>query len=428
MNRPIQPDIHPDADSLNAFAERVLPDAERTRILEHMAGCARCRDIVYLAQQMADVEGEPSPAAEPKAGPRPGWLSPLFTGWRIAWIPAAALAAVGGILIWVHPRSERATIDMAKVSVPPAPAASIPPPLPATAHSVPSQPPLESAARRSEASSRPAAAASHEESVTASPKVTMQADQSALQELRAGNSPVPMAPAAQPRPAMSAPAQVVSEPPLAKTQWQQPQPPEPTPMTESRAMSAKSVQAPAPSNMVALHGTVMTPAADGSSQVAAEAPSPLAGVPPSIDGLAVLRVTRRLKLPSGLNAVSSAGTMGRLLALDPAGAVFLSLDAGKHWDPVQPQWTGRAIELHAQQRAVDQAAPSGNTGGPVPSTPAEPALDERSAAPLPPASVAIQPATVSATAAVPAMLFRLVNDHHQTWISTDGKTWHEQPQ
>jgi hypothetical protein len=425
MNRPIQPDIHPDADSLSAFAEHVLPDAERARILDHMAGCARCRDIVYLAQQMAEVEVEPSPVAEPKAVPRRGWLSPLFTGWRIAWIPAAALAAVGGILIWVHPRSERATIDMAKVSVPQAPAASVPPPFPATAHSVPLQSPIEPAARRSETTSKPAAAASHQEaSVTASPNVTVQADQSVLHELRAGNNPVPMAPAAQPRPAMSAPAQVVSQPPLANTQWQPPPPTEPAQMTASRAMSAKTVQPPRPSNMVALHDTGMQRAADGSSHVAAEASSPLVGVPPGMDGLALLRVTRRLKLPSGLNAVSSAGTLGKLLALDLTGAVFLSVDAGKHWDPVQAQWTGKAIEVHAQQRAIH----SGNIGGPVPSAPAQPSLDETSSAPLPPASVAIQPANVQAAPAVPAMLFRLVNDHHQTWISTDGKTWHEQPQ
>jgi hypothetical protein len=421
MNRPIQPDIHPDADSLNAFAERALPDAERGRVLEHMAGCVRCRDIVYLAQQTAGVEMEPSAVAEPKTGPRRGWLSPLLTGWRIAWIPAAALAAIGGVLVWVHPRAERATINMAQVALPPAPPANTPR-LPATARSVTSEPSFESAARRSETISRPAAAAS-QASITASPKVTRQANRSVQPELRAGVSPVPIAPAAQPGLAMSAPTQVISQPALANTQWQ-PQPPEPAPMTASRAMSAKIAQAPAQPNTIALPGAVMPPAADGESQIAAETlSSPQVGMPQSMDGLAVLRVTKRLKLPSGLNAVSSAGTPSRLLALDPAGAVFLSVDAGKHWDSVPPQWTGRAIEVRAQQWTVH----SGNVG-PVASAPAEPSLDDRSSASLPPATVAIQPATVQATPAVPPMLFRLVNDHHQTWISTDGKTWHEQPQ
>jgi hypothetical protein len=429
MNRPIQPDIHPDADSLNAFVERVLPDAERARILEHMAGCVRCREVVYLAREAAGVEAGPSPVEEAKSRQRRGWLSPFFNGWRIAWIPAAALAAVGAVLVWVHPRTARMSVNRAQVSVPSAPASNAPPPSPETARSVASPPAIESGARRLEMTSKPAAAASHEQaSAIASQQVTVQAGQSTLTELRAGSNPVPMTPAAQPQPAMSAPAQVVSQPPPTSTQEQQPQPHELTDMTESRAMSAaKLARAPAPPGMIAVHGGVMAPTADRSSQDVAEAeaqPQP-AAMPQTLDGLAVLRLTRRLKLPSGLNAVSSAGTPGRLLAVDPAGAVFLSVDAGKHWDPVQTQWTGKAIELHAEQQAVHQPA---NPGGPVRPAPAGPPLDETSSVPPPAASVVIEPATVQATPLAPAVLFRLVNDRHQTWMSTDGKTWHPQPQ
>jgi hypothetical protein len=427
MNRPIQPDIHPDADSLNAFVERVLPDAERARILEHMAGCARCREVVYLAQEAAGVEARPSPVEEAKSGQRRGWLSPFFTGWRIAWIPAAALAAVGAVLVWVHPRTARMSVNVAQVSVPAAPAANAPPPSPETARSVAS-PAIEPGARRLEMTAKPAPAASHEQaSVIASQQATVQADQSTLTELRAGSNPVPMTPAAQPQPAMSSPAHVVSQPRPASEQWQQPKPPELTEMTESHAMAAKSGGAAAPPGMIAVHGGVMAPMTDRSSQDVAEAEArpQLAATPQTMDGLAVLRMTRRLKLPSGLNAVSSAGTPGRLLAVDPAGAVFLSVDAGKHWDPVQAQWTGKAIELHAQQQPVHQPA---NSGGPVPLAPAGPPLDETSSVPPPAASVVIEPATVQATPLAPAVLFRLVNDRHQAWMSTDGKTWRPQPQ
>ena len=118
MNRPTQPDIHPDADRLNAFVERVLAEPERGRVLEHVAGCARCRDIVYLAQQMAEAEAPP--VAQVQAGARRGWLSPLFAGWRVVWIPAAALAAVAGVLIWVHLHSAQPAVDMARVAPPPA--------------------------------------------------------------------------------------------------------------------------------------------------------------------------------------------------------------------------------------------------------------------------------------------------------------------
>lgn len=40
---------HPDADVLTAFAEQVLPDAERSRVLTHLSGCAECRDVLALA-------------------------------------------------------------------------------------------------------------------------------------------------------------------------------------------------------------------------------------------------------------------------------------------------------------------------------------------------------------------------------------------
>jgi hypothetical protein len=27
---------------------------------------------------------------------------------------------------------------------------------------------------------------------------------------------------------------------------------------------------------------------------------------------------------------------------------------------------------------------------------------------------------------MPGMLFKLINDHHQAWVSADGKVWHQQ--
>ncbi len=43
------PVSHPDADTLTAFSERLLPKAEHTRILEHLARCGECREVVALA-------------------------------------------------------------------------------------------------------------------------------------------------------------------------------------------------------------------------------------------------------------------------------------------------------------------------------------------------------------------------------------------
>ncbi len=51
MSEYLHPGSHPDADSLNAFIEGVLPEHERLECLAHLADCPRCREIVYLAQE-----------------------------------------------------------------------------------------------------------------------------------------------------------------------------------------------------------------------------------------------------------------------------------------------------------------------------------------------------------------------------------------
>ena len=40
---------HPDADVLTAFSERSLPEVERGIVLEHLALCADCREVLALA-------------------------------------------------------------------------------------------------------------------------------------------------------------------------------------------------------------------------------------------------------------------------------------------------------------------------------------------------------------------------------------------
>jgi Carboxypeptidase regulatory-like domain/Photosynthesis system II assembly factor YCF48 len=76
---------HPDADVLTAFAERSLLEKERAVVLEHLARCGDCRDIVALAL----------PAAEPiQAVVRPspgGWLTWPVLRWGFV---AAAIVAV----------------------------------------------------------------------------------------------------------------------------------------------------------------------------------------------------------------------------------------------------------------------------------------------------------------------------------------------
>ena len=76
-----KPGVHPDPDLLAAFAEKSLNDRERSQVLQHLADCADCRDVVSLA--MPEIESTPAPGAESSR-----WLSWPVLRW-------GALAAEG---------------------------------------------------------------------------------------------------------------------------------------------------------------------------------------------------------------------------------------------------------------------------------------------------------------------------------------------
>lgn len=78
---------HPDADLLTAFAERTLAKSERLRVVEHLAGCGGCREVVTLA--LPSVE-----ALEPLSSTRivrSSWFSLPVLRWGIV---AAGIVAV----------------------------------------------------------------------------------------------------------------------------------------------------------------------------------------------------------------------------------------------------------------------------------------------------------------------------------------------
>src|SRR5580698_5028068 len=84
-----QPGLHPDADSLNSFIEGVLPEHERLECLSHLSECARCREIVFVAQEPAEP---PVPVAP---DPLPMWKR---VSRLLAPIPVFSAAAVVGAL------------------------------------------------------------------------------------------------------------------------------------------------------------------------------------------------------------------------------------------------------------------------------------------------------------------------------------------
>ena len=80
---------HPDANVLAAFSEKSLPRLERDIVLEHLARCDNCRDVVAFALpevEIAEVRPSPSPSR---------WLTWPALRWGFATAGAVAIAAVG---------------------------------------------------------------------------------------------------------------------------------------------------------------------------------------------------------------------------------------------------------------------------------------------------------------------------------------------
>src|SRR5664279_5155465 len=109
-------DVHPSPDVLTAFMERTLPPVESEVVTHHLAQCAECREIVFLASEAAEddvrVERElvaaaafsrvaPMPVYTTTSRPAPAWVEPSRPRWttRMRWalsVAAAALLVSGG--------------------------------------------------------------------------------------------------------------------------------------------------------------------------------------------------------------------------------------------------------------------------------------------------------------------------------------------
>ncbi len=58
-------DAHLSSDLLNAYAEHALTDAEKNQVTLHLASCADCREVVFLASAAAEEELAPALVAAP---------------------------------------------------------------------------------------------------------------------------------------------------------------------------------------------------------------------------------------------------------------------------------------------------------------------------------------------------------------------------
>jgi hypothetical protein len=103
---------HPDADTLTAYTEQLLPPGERNRVLEHVAACSYCREIVALSQPEA-TESLPVPAVA--LAPKRGWR------WKPALGLAASLATLAAITtVVIELPRKPASFESARQSAAPA--------------------------------------------------------------------------------------------------------------------------------------------------------------------------------------------------------------------------------------------------------------------------------------------------------------------
>jgi len=100
---------HPDADLLTAFAEQALSATERDGVLEHLAVCGDCRELIALALPDADVASAPiagetdtdkvrAPGSR-AAAPAPRKLSFAWPSLRWAALAAGVVVAASVLLM-----------------------------------------------------------------------------------------------------------------------------------------------------------------------------------------------------------------------------------------------------------------------------------------------------------------------------------------
>jgi hypothetical protein len=82
---------HPDADLLTAFAEHSLASGERDHVLQHLAQCGDCREIVHLALPASEVAAPHSFSSRTQAG----WLRWPALRWGAVAAGILAVMSIG---------------------------------------------------------------------------------------------------------------------------------------------------------------------------------------------------------------------------------------------------------------------------------------------------------------------------------------------
>jgi hypothetical protein len=106
INRLHQPaqsaESHPDADLLTAFAEQSLATQERAIVMDHLARCGDCRDVLVMALPVTEVAHYPARVSDSGMS----WLSWPALRWAALAAGIVAVTSVG-IVQYQHGRAEK---------------------------------------------------------------------------------------------------------------------------------------------------------------------------------------------------------------------------------------------------------------------------------------------------------------------------------
>jgi len=409
---------HLDADQLNAFVEGVLPEHERSAALAHIADCARCRDIVFLAQQAQPV---PEPVAKPAASWR-SWLS--SSPFLIAATAGLACVLLVTVTVHLHHGVPQSSLTTAKVEAPPVvqresiEAAAVPAAPPKMAAVAPRtvSPSIESrngavASLASPSSAVPQSEISQAQGYAALP----------LQSRKLSYGPAPT------QQNFAGRQNYVNQAPLSQSAGGAGAFDRVSPgvVTGVASLSPVGGPIPVPSPPVlapAPQAKSNRPASADSAETMTVSDSPLAL---QVDSASVSTDLLSMKtippakpddkmLPSHEQVVSVAARGERVLAVDAKGTVFMSQDSGHNWTLVMPYWVGKAVRVTLSQRSA--------------TTHAYALSDKANDAATPYATNApaeAKKARSAPSAPVEATPFQLTTESGQVWVSADGLTWKE---
>lgn len=377
---------HPEADQLAAFVEQSLTRGERAELVEHLSGCARCREALFLAQEAAQQTAAGARLAI-SAGRLPHWLR--LTGPVAAY--GSALLALGVVSVFWYARVNTGagpSPGREQAVVTPEPRNAAAPAMTANPErarqdsekrgATPSSAAQMEKGKKSEAVFRasPALAASSEPSAAASAQPA-RATEAAVQ---------PEANAILAQPPVVLPAMRMGAPPDARERQREQQR-----IAQARLQAQSEAEARLTEERYAAGGesssqvktaaafpAVAIQAKQDRSQAPAAAPAGEAasgsfdamprvnGVTwkgasePMDGGAAPTEPAATSPLPGGASVAGTVDLDGRRVALDARGGLFVSLDHGAHWRRIPKQWKGKAtmLMLLPEDKAAPAAAPA----------------------------------------------------------------------